>query len=210
SRSQPGCGAPGHQAGEHPGVRRGGGRRGFRDRPRDRGGGCGDTDGHRTRGRHARGYEPGAGGGRRAPRRAKRGLHAAGRWAPEGAETLPDAGLAVGPPGYRSPEQATGAELLDGRSDVYSLGCVLYEMLAGHPPFLGTTAQEVLARHSLDAVPPLRTIRPELPPALERAVLKALAKSPADRFATAAAFSEALTRAGAPPSVARRARRGIV
>jgi len=83
----------------------------------------------------------------------------------------------------------------------------LYEMLAGHPPFLGTTAQEILARHSLDAVPPLRTIRPELPPALERVVLKALAKSPADRFATAAAFSEALTRAGAPPPFARRAAR---
>src|SRR5438309_2654080 len=112
-----------------------------------------------------------------------------------GAETLTDTGLAVGKPGYRSPGQATGAEHLEGRSDVYSLGCVQYEMWAGHPPFLGTTAQEVLARHSLDAVPPLRTIRPELPPALERAVLKALAKSPADRFATAAAFSEALTRA---------------
>jgi len=84
---------------------------------------------------------------------------------------------------------------------------VLYEMLAGHPPFLGTTAQEILARHSLDAVPPLRTIRPELRPALERVVLKALAKSPADRFATAAAFSEALTRAGAPPPFARRAAR---
>jgi len=124
-----------------------------------------------------------------------------------GAETLTDTGLAVGTPGYMSPEQATGAMQLDGRSDVYSLGCVLYEMLAGHPPFLGTTAQEVLARHSLDAVPPLRTIRPELPPALERAVLKALAKSPADRFATAAAFSEALTRAGAPPAFARRAAR---
>src|SRR5436190_1375434 len=124
-----------------------------------------------------------------------------------GAETLTDTGLAVGTPGYMSPEQATGAMQLDGRSDVYSLGCVLYEMLAGHPPFLGTTAQEILARHSLDAVPPLRTIRPELPPALERVVLKALAKSPADRFATAAAFSEALTRAGAPPPFARRAAR---
>src|SRR5438034_2652226 len=81
-----------------------------------------------------------------------------------------------------SPEQATGAMQLDGRSDVYSLGCVLYEMLAGHPPFLGTTAQEILARHALDPVPPLRTIRPELPQAVEHAVRKALAKSPADRF----------------------------
>jgi len=108
-----------------------------------------------------------------------------------------------------SPEQATGAMQLDGRSDVYSLGCVLYEMLAGHPPFLGTTAQEILARHSLDAVPPLRTIRPELPPALERVVLKALAKSPADRWRSPAALSEALAPAVAPPSVTRRAARSI-
>jgi len=127
-----------------------------------------------------------------------------------GAETLTDTGLAVGTPGYMSPEQATGAMQLDGRSDVYSLGCVLYEMLAGHPPFLGTTAQEILARHSLDAVPPLRTIRPELPEAVELAVRKALAKSPADRFATAAAFSEAMTQASTPPSFARRAARPAV
>src|SRR5256884_2655344 len=124
-----------------------------------------------------------------------------------GAETLTDTGLAGGTPGDRSPEQATGAEHLDGRSDVYSLGCGLYGMLAGHPPVLRTTAQEVLARPSLGACPPLHTIRPELPPALERAVLKALAKSPADRFATAVAFSEARTRAGGPRSLARRAAR---
>jgi len=96
-----------------------------------------------------------------------------------GAEQLTDTGLAVGTPGYMSPEQATAAAQLDGRSDVYSLGCVLYEMLAGHPPFLGTTAQEILARHTLDPVPPLRTIRPELPAELDRAVSKALAKAPA-------------------------------
>src|SRR5213594_1191522 len=126
-----------------------------------------------------------------------------------GAEQLTDTGLAVGTPGYMSPEQATGAEHVDGRSDVYSLGCVLYEMLAGHPPFLGTTAQEILARHSLDPVPPLRTIRPELPQAVEHAVRKALAKSPADRFPGPAAFSEALAQVLAPPSVTRRAARSI-
>src|SRR2546426_15841 len=126
-----------------------------------------------------------------------------------GAETLTDTGLAVGTPGYMSPEQATGAMQLDGRSDVYSLGCVLYEMLAGHPPFLGTTAQEILARHSLDAVPPLRTIRPELPQAVELAVRKALAKSPADRWRTPAALSEALAQAVAPRSVTKRAARSI-
>src|SRR5438132_1381929 len=127
-----------------------------------------------------------------------------------GAEQLTDTGLAVGTPGYMSPEQATGAEHLDGRSDVYSLGCVLYEMLAGHPPFLGTTAQEILARHTLDPVPPLRTIRPELPAAVDRAVGKALAKAPADRFATAAPFVESMTQASTPPSFARRAARPAV
>src|SRR5438876_4217323 len=84
-----------------------------------------------------------------------------------GTEKLTDTGLAVGTPGYMSPEQATGADHLDGRSDVYSLGCVLYEMLVGHPPFLGTTAQEVLARHSLDELPPLRKMRYGLYPAMD-------------------------------------------
>src|SRR5205807_612455 len=124
-----------------------------------------------------------------------------------GTEKLTDTGLAVGTPGYMSPEQATAEAHIDGRADTYALGCVLYEMLAGHPPFLGTTAQEVLARHTLDPVPPLRTIRRAVPPAVEHAVFKALAKSPADRFPSAAAFSEALTQTGAPPSLTRQAAR---
>src|SRR2546429_815682 len=127
-----------------------------------------------------------------------------------GAGKLTDTGLAVGTPGYMSPEQAMAQEHVDGRADTYALGCVLYEMLAGHPPFLGTTPQEVLARHTLDPVPPLRTIRREVPPAVEQAVLRALAKSPADRFPSAAAFSEALTQVGAPPSFARLAARPAV
>src|SRR5438477_3978700 len=127
-----------------------------------------------------------------------------------GADKLTDTGLAVGTPGYMSPEQAMAQEHVDGRADTYALGCVLYEMLAGHPPFLGTTAQEVLARHTLDPVPPLRTIRREVPAAVEHAVLKALAKSPADRFPSAAAFSDALTQAGAPASFARLAARPAV
>jgi eukaryotic-like serine/threonine-protein kinase len=127
-----------------------------------------------------------------------------------GAAPLTDTGLAVGTPGYMSPEQAMAEPHIDGRADTYALGCVLYEMLAGHPPFLGTTAQEILARHTLDPVPPLRSTRPELPPALERVVLKSLAKAPADRFPSTAAFSEALTHAGAPPSLARRAARPAV
>src|SRR5213594_3099230 len=96
-----------------------------------------------------------------------------------------------------SPEQATADPHLDGRSDLYSLACVTYEMLAGHPPFLGASAREVIARHTLDAVPPLRMARPVVPAAVEQAVSRALAKVPADRFATAAQFADALT---APPA----------
>ena len=109
-----------------------------------------------------------------------------------GGDQLTETGIAIGTPAYMSPEQATAQRAVDGRADVYALGCVLYEMLAGEPPFSGPSAQAVLARHALDPVPPLRTVRPELPPRLERAVLKALAKTPADRFATAAALREAL------------------
>src|SRR6266704_6109660 len=82
-------------------------------------------------------------------------------------ERLTETGITVGTPGYMSPEQATADPHLDGRSDVYSLACVTYEMLAGHPPFLGATAREVIARHSLAAVPPLRTARPVVPAAGE-------------------------------------------
>src|SRR5207247_6266421 len=127
-----------------------------------------------------------------------------------GDEQLTNTGMAVGTPAYMSPEQASGQRALDARTDVYALGCVLYEMLTGHPPFLGTTPQEVLARHTLDPVPPLRTIRRAVPPAVEHAVFKALAKSPADRFPSAAAFSEALTQTGAPPSLTRQAARQAV
>jgi serine/threonine-protein kinase len=109
-----------------------------------------------------------------------------------GGERLTETGIALGTPAYMSPEQASGEHRVDGRSDVYTLGCVLYEMLAGHPPFTGTTAQEVLARHSLDAVPRLSAARPAVPPQIERAVNIALAKVPADRFRTAQQFSDAL------------------
>ena len=85
-------------------------------------------------------------------------------------------GIAVGTPVYMSPEQAAGSKTLDGRSDVYSLGCVLYEMLAGHPPFSGASAQEILARHALDPVPTLTAARPDVPEPVHRAVRKALAK----------------------------------
>jgi tetratricopeptide (TPR) repeat protein len=110
-----------------------------------------------------------------------------------GGGRLTETGIAVGTPAYMSPEQAAGSQEVDGRSDLYSLGCVLYEMLAGHPPFTGTTAQEILARQSLDAVPRLTAARPQVPVAVEQAILAALAKIPADRFATARQLADALT-----------------
>jgi serine/threonine-protein kinase len=110
-----------------------------------------------------------------------------------GSGKLTGTGMAVGTPTYMSPEQAAG-ERVDGRSDVYSLGCVLYELLTGTPPFTGPSVQAVVARHMADPVPSIRTVRATVPAALERAVLRALAKVPADRFATAWEFARALPR----------------
>jgi len=99
-------------------------------------------------------------------------------------------------PGYMSPEQARGSRALDGRSDIYSLGCVLYEMLGGESPFTGATPTAVLARQMSDTVPPLITVCPEVPPAIERAVLRALAKEPEQRYRTAGEFAAALRSGG--------------
>jgi serine/threonine-protein kinase len=101
-------------------------------------------------------------------------------------------GVAVGTPSYMSPEQASGHGTIDGRADVYGIGCVLYEMLAGSVPFSGPTPQVVMARQTIDAVPPIRTVRPSVSDALEQVILKALAKTPADRFATASQLADAL------------------
>ena len=122
-----------------------------------------------------------------------------------GGERLTKTGLAVGTVAYMSPEQARGESRIDGRSDVYALGCVVYEMLAGAPPFTGPSAQAIMARHSLDPVPSLRTVRSTIPEGLEQVILKALAKIPADRFASAVAFAEALTK----PAVVRPSRQSI-
>ncbi len=108
-----------------------------------------------------------------------------------GGARLTQTGLAIGTPAYMSPEQA-GAASVDGRSDVYSLACVLYEMLAGVPPFTGPTAQAIMARHALDSAPRIRSVRDTVPLPVEQAVMKALAKVPADRFATAGAFVKSL------------------
>ena len=115
-----------------------------------------------------------------------------------GGERLTATGVTLGTPTYMSPEQAGEDRHLDGRSDIYSLGCVLYEMLVGEPPFTGPTARAVMARHALDPVPSIRTVRGTVPEAVERVVVQALAKVPADRHATARQLAEALTAAGSP------------
>jgi tetratricopeptide (TPR) repeat protein len=118
-----------------------------------------------------------------------------------GGERLTESGLVVGTPAYMSPEQAAADGQLDGRSDVYALGCVAYEVLAGVPPFTGPTALAIMARHAVDPVPPLRTVRPGVPAPVVAAIERALAKVPADRFATAGEFAQALAAdtVGVPP-----------
>ena len=113
-------------------------------------------------------------------------------------ESLTETGLAVGTPSYMSPEQASGERDLDRRTDIYSLACVAWEMLAGQPPFTGATAEAILARKFLEPVPELGFLRDTVTPGVEDAIRRALARVPADRFATAAEFSEALAHGSSP------------
>jgi len=106
--------------------------------------------------------------------------------------TLTAAGAALGTPGYMSPEQVAGSTDVDGRSDLYSLGCVLYEMLAGQPPFMGPTVESLLHQHLRAEAPSITAIRPAVPGWVAAAVQRALAKTPADRFSPVALFAEAL------------------
>jgi len=108
------------------------------------------------------------------------------------APRLTETGLALGTPYYMSPEQAAGDKELDGRSDIYALGCVLYELIVGEPPHTGPTAQAVLARIMVDPVRSIRAVRDAVPESLERTILRALARAPADRFASAGEFGAAL------------------
>lgn len=108
------------------------------------------------------------------------------------ARHLTETGVVIGTPAYMSPEQATADRALDGRSDIYSLACVVYESLAGHAPFTGASAREIISRQLTDEVPPLHAARPDLPPAIDRALQAALAKTPVDRPATATSFFQAL------------------
>ena len=109
-----------------------------------------------------------------------------------GGAALTGTGIAVGTPAYMSPEQASGSRDLDGRSDLYSLACVLYEMLAGMPPFMGTTAESLAHQHLNLAPRPVTELRPAVPAAVAAALQRALAKAPADRFNPVAQFGEAL------------------
>jgi eukaryotic-like serine/threonine-protein kinase len=108
-----------------------------------------------------------------------------------GAQKLTQTGMAVGTPVYMSPEQAVG-DHVGPTSDLYSLGCVLYELLAGEPPFLAKSAQALMARHSMEAVPSVRIVRNTVPEEVEDAIFAAMAKVPADRPQTAAQFMEML------------------
>ncbi len=123
-----------------------------------------------------------------------------------GDDRLTETGFAVGTPAYMSPEQAAGTADVDGRSDIYSLGCVVYEMLGGDPPFTATTPHAVISRHALDPVPSLKTVRASVPEGLRLAVERALAKVPADRFQTATDFGVALARGLHAPEAKRGAR----
>ena len=109
-----------------------------------------------------------------------------------GTDRLTETGLVIGTPAYMSPEQSSGNEALDGRTDLYSLACVVYEMLAGEPPYTGPSFQAIIAKRLTQPIPPLRTVREGIPEGVEQAVTKALAKVPADRFASAADFARAL------------------
>jgi serine/threonine-protein kinase len=123
-----------------------------------------------------------------------------------GGGRITQTGLSLGTPQYMSPEQATGDRAIDARTDVYSLGAVLYEMLTGEPPFSGATVQAIVARLLTSEPEPLAAVRKSVPANISAAVHRALEKLPADRFATASAFAEALTNPSfaasriAPPS----------
>ncbi len=116
-----------------------------------------------------------------------------------GGEKLTETGVAIGTPAYMSPEQAAGSKDLDGRSDLYSLGCVLYEMLAGQPPFTGPTAESIVRQHLTVKPQAITSLRPAVPAPVAAALSRALAKTPADRFSPVSLFAQTLGQPASPP-----------
>ena len=125
------------------------------------------------------------------------------------ADSTTERGLAMGTPAYMSPEQASAESRVDGRTDIYALGCVLYEMLAGEPPFKGLTARAILMKHLAEPVPPLRGKRPTVPAGIEAAVMRALAKEPDERYPSGESLAEALVRPPKPPAAVPRGERTL-
>ncbi len=123
-----------------------------------------------------------------------------------GGARMTQTGLSLGTPQYMSPEQAMGERTIDARSDIYALGAVTYEMLAGDAPFTGSSVQAIVAKVLSEKPTSLHTLRDTVPPQVEAAVFTALAKLPADRFESAKAFAEALTSTGYQPPVVAAAR----
>ena len=118
--------------------------------------------------------------------------------------SITQTGMTLGTPAYMSPEQSSGDTDIDGRSDLYSLACVLYEMLSGEPPFTGPNAQAIIAKRFVSPIPKVRTTR-DIPEVVDEALTRALSRTPVDRFPTAAEFAEALRgtkRASAPKAIA--------
>jgi serine/threonine-protein kinase len=113
-----------------------------------------------------------------------------------GDEHLTQTGLSMGTPAYMSPEQASGDKNIDARTDVYSLGTVLYEMLAGEAPFTGPTTQAIIARRLTEPVPSVRRLRPNVPESVDEAIRRSLAPIPADRFGSVAEFAREITAVG--------------
>jgi TolB-like protein/Tfp pilus assembly protein PilF/tRNA A-37 threonylcarbamoyl transferase component Bud32 len=115
------------------------------------------------------------------------------------AKRITESGITLGTPAYMSPEQSVGDETVDSRSDIYSLAVVVYEMLAGSPPFTGANPRAIMARRLVEPPPSLAVVRPGLPPTMELAITRALARSPAERFDTAADFAVTLCGRGEEP-----------
>ncbi|MDB4909825.1 MAG: hypothetical protein JWO39_648 [Gemmatimonadetes bacterium] len=120
----------------------------------------------------------------------------------EADDRITERGYVVGTPAYMSPEQSLSESDVDARSDIYSLACVLYEMLAGEPPYTARNAQALLAKRLVDPVPSVRRVRGTVPTNVDQALVQALAKAPADRFASVAAFAEALSAPARPQPAA--------